>query len=331
MKLRAALFNFTLAVTLALTFTAGAISPASVQAQAGQDVTIESVRVDVWPEYDQPSVLVIYHITLASTVTLPASLSVSIPAAAGKPYALAMQDVNGLYDLQYDLSAAGDWIKVSFTTPVPEVRLEYYDTALAKNGAQRDFSFRWPADYTVNNLVVMVQQPMTATNMSFRPDIGSGRVDTDGLTYFTQVVGEVAAGTSFDLDFSYNKPDDELTNPQQFQPAQPVQPVDSATPGRVTVFGISFTPLQVMLLIAGIVLILGGALWYGLASGALLQVVQRVSGGAPERKRHARHSTGPLPLESPAGLAEPVFCHKCGKKSSGGDAFCRACGTRLRG
>ena len=35
---------------------------------------IGTLEVDLWPEYDQPGVLVIYHITIASTIMLPAPL-----------------------------------------------------------------------------------------------------------------------------------------------------------------------------------------------------------------------------------------------------------------
>lgn len=318
---------FTCSLLLALT---AAPAAASAPAQAGNPVTLESVRIDVWPEYDQPSVLVIYHVTLASTVSLPASLSLSIPASAGKPYAVAMQDVNGLYDLQYTLTAAGDWIKVNFTTPVPELRIEYYDPDLLKNGSRRDFSFRWPADYTVNNLLVNVQQPVGADAMTFTPDIGAGRADTDGLTYYTKIVGDVPAATTFDLAFSYNKPDDTLTTPQQFQPVEPVQPVESAAAGSITLMGIPFSPWQVLLLVAGILLILVGVVWYGLAAGGFQFLMRVPQDGSRRCHVPRRGGTGPLSADAPEGSGEPVFCHKCGKKSTAGDAFCRACGARLR-
>ena len=83
----------------------GARQPSPVSAQQSASPVFENVQVDVWPEYDQPAVLVIYHITISTQVTLPANLSIRIPAAAGKPFAVAMQDSNGLYNLNYDLGA----------------------------------------------------------------------------------------------------------------------------------------------------------------------------------------------------------------------------------
>ncbi len=300
----------------------GAFSTSSVQAQ--QPVTLESVRVDVWPEYDRPSVLVIYNVTLSPSVSLPASLVLRIPTPAGEPHAVAMQDANNLYDLQYTLAGAGEWIEVRMTTPVPQVRIEYYDPSLLKADTQRDFTFTWQAAYTVENLSVMVQQPVNASEMVFRPGIGEGRVNTnDGLTYYTLVTGEVPANTPLTLEMSYEKPDDTLTQPQQFQPVQPVQPVDSATPGRVTLLeGFSMTPLQLGMLGVGLLLIVGGLAWYLVTARVGRQAQARAQGGG--RKRHK-----PSQRETPE-TGEAVFCHQCGKRAGPGDAFCRTCGTKLR-
>lgn len=333
MKIRSSIHNRVLAA-LALMLIIAAFPGTAVyaaptggtnQGQAAQAVTLQAVRVDVWPEYDQPSVLVIYNLTLASTVSLPASLSVRIPASAAKPAAVAMQDVAGLYNLNYTVAAAGDWVEVRFTTPVPEVRVEYYDP-LQKTGGTRNFTFRWPGDYAVENLTIKVQQPLGATGFTFRPDIGAGRADNDGLTYFTQVIGKVTAGTTFDLAMSYNKTSDALTNPQQFTPAEANQPVDANTPGRVKLFkGISMTRPQLILLGLGLLLIIGGVGWY-YQTGARARMASGAS-SAGGRKRHVRAESAVEPV---GGLHEGAFCHQCGKKAGPGDVFCRACGTRLR-
>lgn len=322
MKLRTSI-SIPILALLILLLLGSAVQPTAAQSNP---VTLDSVLVDVWPEYDQPSVLVLVHASLAADVSLPASLSMRIPAAAGKPFALAMQDSTGLYDLNYTLAAAGDWIEVQFTTPSPDVRLEYYDPSLLKVDAQRTFTFGWPADYTTQSLTVKFQQPIDAQNMTFRPDIGAGSMGTDGLTYYTWGGEKVAAGEDFAITVSYANPSGALTNAQQFQEAEPSAPVDNTTPGRVTIFqGVSLTPLQIGMLVAGILLITVGLLYYIFTSLRAKAAAE----GALGRKRHFRSTAGAAAAESDAPR-EPVFCHKCGKKSAAGDAFCRSCGARLR-
>lgn len=67
----------------ALAIAAMALLPWSAFAQG--NLTLSSVEVDLWPEYDQPAVLVIYRVVLPASVVLPADLTLRIPAAAGEP------------------------------------------------------------------------------------------------------------------------------------------------------------------------------------------------------------------------------------------------------
>ncbi|MGA2503961.1 MAG: hypothetical protein ABSG01_07710, partial [Anaerolineales bacterium] len=76
-------------------------------AQAQSELRLSSVSVDIWPEYDQPAVLVIYHISMPANTTLPVTLNLRIPAQA-EAYAVAISDpVNGLLNAPYDRTVQG--------------------------------------------------------------------------------------------------------------------------------------------------------------------------------------------------------------------------------
>jgi len=284
----------------------------------GQDeIILASVQIDIWPEYDQPSVLVIYHISLAPTTSLPADLRMRIPAEVGRPYAVAMQDPAGLYNLNYEINAAGEWIEISFQTPVPDFRIEYYDPRLDLSTSNRSFLFRWPGDYPVENLSLSIQKPPTATNMTFKPHLGSGRTGDDGLIYFNDMAGAFDAGTTYDLAVSYTKPDDQLTSASQFQPVRPQGPINANTDGRIALD-------QVLPLALGglsLLLILAGGIWYW-RTGRTPRAVQNRA--AHHRSRIRRRAD----FQTEGG--ESVFCQQCGKKANQGDIYCRACGTKLK-
>jgi len=55
----------------------------SVQALNTTALQISNMEIDIWPDYDQPSTLVIYHISFASLTNFPAKVSFTIPASAG--------------------------------------------------------------------------------------------------------------------------------------------------------------------------------------------------------------------------------------------------------
>ena len=104
------------------------IIPMRVAAQ--NDLNVSTVEVDLWPEYDRPSMLVIYRITLAPDVTLPAQVSLRIPARVGLPNAVAAKQTDGsLINTPYDLQESGDWGILEFQATSPELQIEYYDPA----------------------------------------------------------------------------------------------------------------------------------------------------------------------------------------------------------
>lgn len=289
---------------------------------AQESIIFDNVFINIWPEYDQPSVLVMYNITLSSEVKLPATIAISIPARAGDPHAVATKDVNGLYNLQYQTALAGERRKITFTTSMPEFRIEYYDPSLNRQGFQRSFLYQWVGEYQVNNLIIQVQQPLKATNLVLSPDMGSGVNGEDGLTYFSLLAGQYDKGKPFELQITYQKADDSLSTTDSFQQVQPSVKVDDQTAGRVTLNEL----IPWLLGGLGIILIGSGSWWYW-QSG-------RQKEPAPNRNRHKRRiGEDPRITTQPGGTEkkqEGAYCHQCGRRAAAGDIFCRACGTKLR-
>lgn len=297
------------------------LPPVHAYAQQGEALLLESVSVDIWPEYDQPSVLVIYHISLADEVSLPAAMTFRIPAAAGKPHAVAWQSPDkSPFEMTYETTVVGEWIEVRFTTPAPDIQIEYYDPGMKITGSRRDFTYQWPGSLAVQNLSLQVQKPPTATSIKFTPDIGSGRAGSDGLEYYSYLAGPVSAGTPFKLTIQYDKPDESLTF-SGFQEALPQQPLNSSTQGRVALD--QFLPWGMGGL--GLLLLAAGSFWYW--KTGRVSSVNKGSG----RARHAPARTrAPKPASDAEAGGGTTFCHQCGNKAAPGDAFCRICGTKLR-
>jgi hypothetical protein len=73
----------------------------------------------------------------------------------------------------------------------------------------------------------------------------------------------------------------------------------------------------------GVLLLLGGGLWYWRLNTA-------PPPAAPKKHRRAKN-----PIKSPEQISAAngengIFCHQCGKRSNAGDRFCRSCGAKLR-
>ena len=279
--------------------------------QAQSSISMDQLFLKIWPEYDQPGVLVIMDFFIASDVSLPAQVTMKIPAAAGEPHSVAVRELDGqLYILDYDIEAAGDWLNITFTTPYPEIWLEYYDPSIIKNGTERTFTFAWPGEHDIKDFQIEVQQPLTATQMTFEKAMGPALLGSDGLNYYSTSLGEVSAGTSFNLQMSYAKSDDTLSFSSAVS-VQPSEPITEQTKGRLP-----FVQLLPYLLGGlGLVLLALGLFWYFQnKTGA------NVTHKRPARKRHMQEVDD----------EDTIYCHQCGKRASNGDFFCRSCGTKLK-
>jgi hypothetical protein len=279
---------------------------------AQEQIRLKVLDIDLWPEHDRPTMLVIYHATLDDDVSLPAEVTFRIPAAAGRPHAVAVGPSPGIVgDVNFTTREAGEWVIISFIATLPAIQFEYYDPALQIEGTQRRYQFNWPGDYAVDSFSLRVQQPVGATDLRLSPGIGTVAQGQDGLLYHQVDIGSLEAGDRFSISLEYTKETDRLTvESLQIQPTGPVAPDNS---GRLL--------LQILpwaLGVLGIALVVGGILWYRHSS----QVVV-TSRSRPRRK-------SPHPKSGELDAEEDNYCHQCGKRANPGDRFCRSCGTRIQ-
>ena len=146
----------------------------NVSAQENPPLAI--LEIDLRPEYDQPGVLVVYHMVLTPDSKLPAALTVRIPSNAGDPSLVAWVNPSdgSMNAIPYQITTGEKWNLVTFTTSALEVDFEYHDPSLTLEGIKRTYEFDWGGDYKVGNLSIYVQQPLGAKNMVILPGLGPG-------------------------------------------------------------------------------------------------------------------------------------------------------------
>ena len=294
---------------LATTLLAALFLPVGAQAQG--EVKFSTVKIDIWPEFDRPAVLVIEHLTLAPDTVLPADLTVRIPAQATVNAVASAEASGALLNINYDRQIQGEWATLSLSTTSLDIQIEYYD-ALIKQGAARHYVYLWAGDYAVDSFAVQFQMPIEASDLQTSPALPNSIIGAEGLTYYTSGFGSLAAGETYMLTVDYQKATDSLS-----APGLSVQPAENpaTAPGRVT--WTKYVPW--VLGILGAVLFL-----FGLVAGVLYWQGRRRDSGGVSRQRHApgREKTGEQ--------SEAVYCHQCGRRAQLGDVFCRACGIRIR-
>jgi hypothetical protein len=282
-------------------------------ARAQAEVTLESLQIELRPEYDEPSMLVIYQARVSPSVQLPVELAFRIPVAAGRPEIVAVRTETGsAFNVDYSYNAVGNWGVITFPATLPNIQIEYYDPTLDRSADLRQYTYTWPGDISVERTIMSVQQPLGARNIRTEPQLGSIDQDQNGLIFHWSEVGSLRAGETFDIQVIYQKTAEALT--VEFLPIRASGPVDIRTLGRVSL--VDIIPWGAGLL--GVLLMVVGVYWYwvsGQRRGLPDPAIAALSNRAAE-------------LDDKGSPASDRFCHQCGKRAVAGDQFCRACGTR---
>jgi hypothetical protein len=288
----------------------------SVPARTDQDLfpPLAILEIDLRPEFDQPGVLVVYHMVLSSDTKLPATMTVRIPSRVKEPNQVAWVDPvdASMTNIPYQNVLSGDWNEITFTTSAYEVNFEYYDSALSINSTnQRTYEYDWSGDYAVTNLSIYIQQPLGATDMVISPGLGSPRTGENNVVYYYSRLGEVDQSTVFSIKMTYTKADSNLSI-EQLQ-VKPAGDLNEATSGRTSLGEM----LPWLIGFIGLLLLLGIAWWVWLMNFTNKNIRQfRLADLFGARR------------EEPAENA--VYCQQCGNRAGKGDVFCRICGSKLR-
>jgi len=281
-------------------------APSSSLAQT--PIVLASLQVQLWPEYDQPSMLVICDFQLEAGTALPVGVSIKFPKDANLVAVASHGEGDSLLNADY-LESAGDetWQSVVVQIQNPTTyRIEYYQP-LMRSGNRRQFSYEWVGDYSVQDFSISVRMPEDATAVSAEPELQPAQM-AGATPMLENDLGRLEAGEDFTLHLKYTRSSEALTAPPQ--DLQPSQPLDGSTPGRVMLSNY----LPYILGALGLVLIAGGYLYFWQSSR-----------GGPARERRHRSRA-----ESSLQRGGDIGCHQCGARAQPGDRFCRVCGTRLR-
>ncbi len=265
---------------------------------------IASLDIEIWPDYDRPSVLVLLTGVLPDDTRLPASVSLPLPKDARLNAVARIDGRDG--KMKDDIFSSTDLSEtLTFITPDLRFRVEYY-FPYTVNDNQRSFEYTWLAAVTVNNFQLMVQRPTSAGTFITEPATANIVSRGDEFEYYTFPAQPVPAGQLFSLHVDYQMTADQLSVASLPPPNTGVQPsAFPAAPGTGT--GLSWA---LVVMVAGGLIIIGGLIWQFAA------------------RRRSPDARKPIDsrVEKRSGAR---FCRSCGEPIDEDDRFCRGCGSEL--
>lgn len=265
---------------------------------------IDTLGIEIWPDYDRPSVLVLLTGTLPVDTPLPASVTLPLPEGARIN---AVARIDGKDDKMKDdiFSSTDSPGTLTLVTPDLRFRVEYY-LPYQVNDGQRSFDYTWLAAVSVNNFLLSVQRPLSASTLVTEPAAENISRSGDGFDYHIFSGRAVPAGQGFSLQVKYTLTTDQMSAANLAALNADTQTDASAdTPG--TDSGLNWA---LVVIIVGSFLIFGALIW----QVASRRLAANTGGASDFRvKKQPRDK----------------FCKNCGESIEKGDRFCRGCGSKL--
>jgi hypothetical protein len=301
---------------LALALALALLQPAPVHAQAAATANprLASLGIEIWPEYDRPAALVILRGTLAEDAKLPAAVTLRLPGTSGGAAAVAYSTTadGSLLNMKHERATTGEFVTVKFETPTRFFHVEFYEP-IPTTSAARSYRYVWQGDLAAARIMLVVQEPATATDMAVEPNLDRTQTGQEGLRYRTGELPAQEPGKPLAIAVRYTKtdarPTAEILKPTtsaSAAAAAPANPAASASPAAA--------PAALPGADRG-----GWPVWAApLAAFVLLGLL----GAAFVLWRWSRESRGEPPTQR--------VCAKCGAAQAPGNKFCGNCGTKVR-
>jgi hypothetical protein len=272
---------------------------------ASTDLHIARLRLSIWPEYDDPRVLVMFRGEMAPSSAFPTRIILPIPKGAEIIGAGMISEHNELLIHPHQILPGEAHDRLELNLPVPHFFVEFYYNPFDQGAAKR-FTYTTPSTYPIAWLEVDIQQPLLATHFTTDPPPMRQEQDRQGFTSHLFVYRDVGVGEAKSFTVSYVRTAVEPSVSKR----QPASEVAARPPTAGASMG------MVLGILAGAAVAFGGSVWVWTGY---------------QRRRKARPS---YPTEIYTGEREasgvPNFCTNCGTKLQPGYRFCPSCGSAVR-
>lgn len=176
-------------------------------ALAKDALSIGRMRVSVWPEYDDPSVLVIYDGRFSDDSQFPTKTSFFIPKGAVISDVCSLSPEGQHYCQLYEIvEGDGERDRALMSLPFPNFYLSYHTTALDLTSEQRGVEFSLLANHPIEKVEVDIQQPLRSSAFAIAPGDGE-QSEKKGFNHFQYELEDIAKGEERVFKIDYVKSD----------------------------------------------------------------------------------------------------------------------------
>ncbi len=173
---------------------------------AGGDLTIGRMKIAIWPEYDDPGVLVIYDGRFADSSRFPLKTSFFLPKNAVISDACSLSPKGQHFCQLYETVNRGEFDEVTLFLPFPNFYLSFHTYPHESRTDKRAIDYRIRTNHKIATMEVDIQQPLRSTEFNISP-AGNDTSEMKGFNHFKYTFNHVAGGENKLFRIAYNKKD----------------------------------------------------------------------------------------------------------------------------
>ena len=178
------------------------------------NLNIGRMKVSVLPEYDDPSVLVIYDGRFADATRYPIKTSFLVPKGSVISDACSLSHEGQHFCQLYKTVNRGSFDEVSLILPYPNFYLSFHTPRLDTAVETKSIDYRIKVNNVVRTLEVEVQQPLRSSAFKVVPPDGAVKMQSDasmslirGFNREVYKLEDIAARQERGFNISYAKKD----------------------------------------------------------------------------------------------------------------------------
>jgi len=182
--------------------------------EATKDLSIGRMRVSIWPEYDEPSILAIYDGKFEEGADYPIKTSFFVPKGSVISDACSLSYSGQHFCQLYKTVNRGEYDEVSLLLPYPNFYLSFHTPQFDVTEEKRAFTYRIKSNHPIKSMKVDIQQPLRSTDFNISHDKNAAVAQDDGtirvlkgFQHTAYALHNISEGQESVFKLVYNKTD----------------------------------------------------------------------------------------------------------------------------
>ena len=286
-------------------FTLVFLLPGMNQNYANDNLTeVSSLKIDLWPEYYKPMVLVMIDGWIAESVELPIEVRLPVMEGGSVHMGCSVTSAGAHIHESFKEGTDEDGNYVTFVLRERQFHLEYYYNSF-RDTPFRKFDYYFKSPFNIAAVQVEIKEPLGSTGFILNPPSKYSMKNRSGITIHSLNFGKVKIGEEINITAEYTKGDLVPSNQRNIKSLPTVDTYKLLT-----------------ILFGSILIILSGYAAFRWSSSSS-------NTDKKHKKKSKRHNNRQHIMSKSTNQNRINFCFQCGNELKSPFHYCGVCGTKI--